>query len=75
MDTVELVGLLIPFMYFVMQAVKARWPARPLPPRRGWRCIGVGFLLLIASIGAMVPLLLPLDWWPRNARSTARVWA
>ncbi len=62
METIDLVGLLIPLMYFTMLAVEALWPARDFPPRRGWRWLGVGFLLLIATVGAVVPLLLPLDW-------------
>src|SRR3954467_12718356 len=62
METTDLVGLLIPLFYFVMLAVEWRWPARPFPARRGWRWLGIGFLLLIATVGAVVPLLLPLDW-------------
>lgn len=62
METVELVGLLIPTLYFTMLAIEARWPARSFPPRRGWRWIGIGFLLLIATVGSVVPLLLPLEW-------------
>ncbi|MFT3955969.1 MAG: sterol desaturase family protein [Piscinibacter sp.] len=62
MDTVDLVGLLIPLAYFVMLAVESRWPARRFPARRGWRLLGVAFLLLIATVGAVVPLLLPLEW-------------
>lgn len=62
MDTVDLVGLLIPLTYFVMLAVELRWPARRFPARRGWHLLGIGFLLLIASVGATVPLLLPLEW-------------
>lgn len=62
METVDLVGLLVPLAYFTMLAVESRWPARPFPPRRGWRWVGVGFLLLIATAGAVVPLLLPLEW-------------
>lgn len=62
MDPVDLVGLLVPLSYFAMLAVEARWPAQQFPPRPGWRWVGIGFLLLIASAGAVVPLLLPLDW-------------
>ena len=62
MDTVELIGLLVPLTYLVMLAIEARWPARAFPPRRGWRWIGIGFLLLIATVGTVVPLLLPLEW-------------
>ena len=62
METVELVGLLVPIMYFTMLAIEARWPAHSFPPRSGWRWIGIGFLLLIAVVGTVVPLLLPLEW-------------
>ena len=62
MDPIEIVPLLIPASYFVALAVEARWPARPFPPRRGWRWVGVGFLALIATVGSVVPLLLPVDW-------------
>jgi len=62
MDPIEIVPLLVPLSYFAALAVEARWPARPFPPRRGWRWLGVGFLVLIASVGTVVPLLLPVDW-------------
>src|ERR671939_1570909 len=58
----ESVGLLVPLMYFVMLATEAQWPARVFPPRRGWRWVGLAFLVLIATTGVVVPLLLPLDW-------------
>jgi sterol desaturase/sphingolipid hydroxylase (fatty acid hydroxylase superfamily) len=66
MDSIDLVGLLIPLLYFAMLAVESRWPARVFPPRSGWRWVGIGFLLLIATVGAVVPLLLPLDWMARH---------
>jgi len=62
MDTVDLVGLLIPLSYFMALAVEVRWPARAFPPRRGWRWLGLGFLVLIMTVGTVVPLLLPLPW-------------
>jgi len=62
MNPIEMVPLLIPLAYFVALAVEARWPARRFPPRRGWRWLGVGFLVLIGVIGSAVPLLLPVDW-------------
>ena len=62
MDPVEIVPLLIPVSYFVALTTEALWPARRFPPRRGWRWLGVAFLVLIGMVGATVPLLLPLDW-------------
>ena len=62
MDLVDFVGLLVPLTYFAMLAVESRWPARAFPPRRGWRWLGVAFLLALGTAGAVVPLLLPLDW-------------
>lgn len=62
METVDAIGLLIPLTYLAMLAVEAHWPARDFPPRRGWRWLGIAFLLLIGTCGAVVPLLLPLDW-------------
>lgn len=61
-ELAESIGLAVPAMYAVMLAVEARWPARGFPPRRGWRWVGLGFLVLIATVGAVVPLLLPMDW-------------
>ena len=61
-ELAESLGLAVPVMYFVMLAIEARWPARNFPPRRGWRWLGVGFLVLLAVIGVVTPLLLPLDW-------------
>jgi sterol desaturase/sphingolipid hydroxylase (fatty acid hydroxylase superfamily) len=62
MDTVDLIGLLVPVTYLSMLAIEARWPARSFPPRRGWRWLGIGFLLLIATVGTAVPLLVPEHW-------------
>lgn len=62
MEAVDLVALLVPLTYFAALATEARWPARKFPPQRGWRWIGVGFLILIATMGAVVPLLLPVQW-------------
>jgi sterol desaturase/sphingolipid hydroxylase (fatty acid hydroxylase superfamily) len=62
METVELVGLLVPATYLAMLGIEALRPARAFPPRRGWRWIGIAFLLLIGTAGTAVPLLLPLDW-------------
>ncbi len=61
-EAAEALGLLVPLFYLLMLALESRWPARPFPPRRRWRWLGVGFLLLIAVIGTVVPLLVPQAW-------------
>ena len=62
MDTVELVGLLVPVTYLVMLAIETWRPAREFPPRRGWTWIGIGFLLLIGAVSTVVPLLIDPRW-------------
>jgi sterol desaturase/sphingolipid hydroxylase (fatty acid hydroxylase superfamily) len=62
MNTVDLVGLLVPLTYLAMLGVEARWPARPFPERRGWRWLGVGFLLLTGVVSTVVPLLVDPAW-------------
>jgi len=66
MDTVDLIGLLPLVTYIVLAVAERLRPARAFPPRRGWHWIGVGFLLLIATLGTVVPLLLPIDWLARH---------
>jgi sterol desaturase/sphingolipid hydroxylase (fatty acid hydroxylase superfamily) len=65
MDTAELVetiGLLVPATYLLMLAIESVWPARAFPPRKGWRWLGIFFLLLIATVGTVVPLLIDPAW-------------
>lgn len=62
MDTIDIVGLLVPLTYFAFLSTEKLWPARDFPPRKGWQWIGIGFLLLVGTLSTVVPLLLPLDW-------------
>jgi sterol desaturase/sphingolipid hydroxylase (fatty acid hydroxylase superfamily) len=62
MDAVDLIGLAVPLTYFAFLAGEKLWPARRFPPRKGWQWLGVGFLVLIGTVGAVVPLLLPVEW-------------
>jgi len=50
METVDIVGLMIPVTYFVMLAAEKLWPAREFPPRKGWQIIGIVFLVLIGTL-------------------------
>jgi sterol desaturase/sphingolipid hydroxylase (fatty acid hydroxylase superfamily) len=62
MDTVDIIGLLVPVTYFAFLITEKLWPARDFPPRRGWQWIGVGFLVLIMTVSTVVPLLIPEPW-------------
>src|SRR4051794_20409305 len=62
METVDLVGLLVPVTFFVMLAVERRRPARRFPERRRWTWFGVAFLLLIGIVSTVVPLLFAPAW-------------
>ena len=66
MDAVDLIGLLPLVTYVVLAVTERRWPARPFPPRHRWQWIGAGFLILLATLGTVVPLLLPVDWLARH---------
>ncbi len=62
MEIVDLVGLLVPITFFVMLGVERLAPARHFPERRGWAWLGVGFLLLVAVLSTVVPLLFDEAW-------------
>jgi len=62
MNTTDLIGALVPLTYLVMLAIESIWPARVFPQRRGWRWVGIGFLLLIGVVGTVVPLLIDPEW-------------
>jgi sterol desaturase/sphingolipid hydroxylase (fatty acid hydroxylase superfamily) len=63
---IDTVPLLIPIAYLIALAAEARWPAREFPQRRGWRWLGIVFLLLIGTVGAALPLALPLETLARQ---------
>jgi hypothetical protein len=77
METVDIIGLLVPVTYFVFLITEKMWPAREFPGRAGWQWIGVGFLILIGTISTVVPLLIPEPWldahrWKCWSRSRCR---
>ena len=65
MTLVDALGLAVPVSFIVLMAVEAAFPARPLPKRRGWRWVGAGFLVMMATIGTVLPLLIPPAWVER----------
>lgn len=67
MGTTEIVMLLAaPVTYFVLLLAERRWPARAFPPRAGWQWVGLAFLVVITTVGIVVPLLIPPDWLERH---------
>jgi hypothetical protein len=61
-NAVDLIGTLLPLTFFVMLAIESLWPARRFPPRRAWCWTGIGFLVLLGVIFAVVPLLIDAAW-------------
>ena len=62
MQTTDLIGLLVPATFLAMLAVEKWRPARGFPERRGWTCLGIGFLLLIGIASTVVPLAIDERW-------------
>jgi len=62
METVDIIGLMVPVTYFIFLITEKLWPAREFPPRVGWQWIGIAFLILISTISVVVPLLIPAPW-------------
>jgi len=62
MDTVDILGLMVPVTWLVFLVAEKLWPAREFPPRKGWPWIGVGFLVMVSTISVVLPLLIPGAW-------------
>lgn len=62
MSAVDIMTLLVPVTYLVFLGLEALAPARPFPPAKGWRWLGLGFLLVNGMVQAVTPLLIPADW-------------
>jgi len=58
----EILALAVPVTYFLMYAAESIWPARRFPKQRFWGFIGVGFMLLMMTVGVIAPLLFPVEW-------------
>lgn len=62
MSAIEIFALLIPATYVFMLVVERLFPARALPPIRGWTVIGLVFLITNGLVAALTPLLIPEPW-------------
>ena len=66
METADIIGLLVPVTFSIMWVVETIRPACQFPPIRGWGLIGLAFLVVMASISTVVPLLIPVEWLARH---------
>ncbi len=58
----DVIGLGIFGSFFLMMGLEATFPARRYPSRRLWRLKGVLFLIAMALVATVTPLLLPVEW-------------
>lgn len=58
----DLIGLGIFGSFFLMLGLEAAFPARRYPGRRLWRLKGFLWLVLMAAVATVTPLLLPGEW-------------
>jgi len=66
MSALDIIGLLVPVTWLAMLAIEMLAPARRFPAQRGWRWLGLAFLLAMAMVTSIVPLLIPADWLARH---------
>lgn len=66
MSLVDLFSLLVPVTYLVFLGLEGLFPARRLPPQKGWHWLGLLFLVLMGVATTVTPLLLPVDWLARH---------
>src|SRR5688572_21359157 len=66
MHAEDILGLLVPVMYFLMYAAERIWPRRQYPKIRWWGLIGVGFFVLTMTTGVVAPLLFPVEWLAKH---------
>lgn len=62
MSAIDVLGLLVPVTYLVMLAAESIWPARQFPRVRGWKTLGIVFLVVMGTVSTIVPLLIPVEW-------------
>jgi sterol desaturase/sphingolipid hydroxylase (fatty acid hydroxylase superfamily) len=59
MNAEDLVTLMIPATYLVMLAIEQFGAGRPWPQIRFWRTKGIGFFVMLMTINAILPSLVP----------------
>lgn len=59
----EMLGLAVPVVFLLLLAIESRIKARAFEPVRKWAVTGSLFFLMVMAIGAVLPLILPLQWF------------
>lgn len=62
MQADEAVALLILATWLAFLAIERWRPARAFPAVRGWRRLGVAFLVLLFMLNGVLPALVPVSW-------------
>jgi sterol desaturase/sphingolipid hydroxylase (fatty acid hydroxylase superfamily) len=73
MNTEDLVALLIPLTWFAMMGIEALGTGRAWPDVRWWRTRHVAFFVMLMTINALLPGLLPPAWTDRPLVDGARL--
>lgn len=66
MKAEEILMLMLPVTYGVMLGLEALVPARRFPEVQWWRVVGGLGLVMVLGVGAVTPLLLPVEWLERH---------
>jgi sterol desaturase/sphingolipid hydroxylase (fatty acid hydroxylase superfamily) len=62
MKAEDVLGMLVPVTYFTLLGIEAIWPARTFPEIKRWRWLGIAFVVGLMTLGAVTPLLIPVEW-------------
>lgn len=67
MRSEQLLSLAIPVVFLILLGLESRYFARVFVPIQRWRLIGLGFFVMVLTVGSIAPLLLPMQWLKSNA--------
>lgn len=62
MKTEDILSVLVPVTYFVFLGIEQFVEGREFPKIKFWESIGVLFVIMLLSINAVLPSLLPVEW-------------
>lgn len=73
MQAEDVVALLIPATWLAMLGIEALGTGRRWPAVRFWRTKGVGFFVIVMTLNASLPALLPAAWTAHSLLGAARL--